>query len=117
MLGVGFGATLSGIEHDDFLDSLQCGEQALHRDVDTRLFDPAVRQRSQQHRYRTRETVDVDFLIGPMIQRPPTTDVSIFHLLKDVFNVELPPVSSNDLGIIPLLSVCDDKVLAQIGIR
>jgi hypothetical protein len=61
--------------------------------------------------------VDVDFLIGPMIQRPPTTDVSIFHLLKDVFNVELPPVSSNDLGIIPLLSVCDDKVLAQIGIR
>jgi len=43
MLGVGFGATLARIEHDDFFDRIQFGSQALHRDVDARFFDSAVR--------------------------------------------------------------------------
>ena len=92
MLGVGFGTTLFGIEHDDFLDRIQFGSQAFHRHVDTCVFDPAVCQRRQKHRYGTRETVDIDLLIGPMIQWPPTANVTIFHVLKDVLNMELTPV-------------------------
>ena len=93
MLGIRFGAMLSGIEYDDFLDVIQFREQALHREVDPPLFDPAMGQRSQEYGNRTIETVDADLLIGPMIQRPPTTDVTIFHVLKDVLNMELAAVS------------------------
>ena len=89
MLGVGFGPTLARIEENHLLDVIQFGSQALHRDVDTGFFHSAVRSGPQKHGYRTRETVDVDLLIGPMIQGPPTADVAIFHVLQDIFNVEL----------------------------
>ncbi len=117
MLGGSFGTTLLGIEDDDFLDLIQFGSQARHRDVDPCSCDPAVCQGPQQHRYSTRETVDVALLIGPMIQWPPAADVAILHCLQDVLNMELTPVRSNTLIIIPFVSVCDENVFAQRGIR
>jgi len=80
------------------------------------VADSAVRSSPQEHRDRTRETVEVDFLIGPMIQRPPTTDVSIFHVLQDVCNVELTSIGENDLFIMSQLSVGHKNVFAQIGL-
>lgn len=76
-----------------------------------------MEQGSQKNRYGTIETVDVDLLIGPMIQGPPTADITIFHFLKDLLNMKLTPVSYNDPIIIPFVSVGDENVFAHIGIR
>jgi len=43
MLWVGFRPTLARIKENDLLDVIQFGYQALHRDVDTRFFNAAVR--------------------------------------------------------------------------
>jgi hypothetical protein len=116
MLGVGFGPTLARIEENHLLDVIQFGSQALHRDVDPGFFHSAVRSGPQKHGYRTIETVDVELLIGPMIPGPPTADVAIFHVLKDIFNVALTSIGSNNLFIMPCGSVGKNNMLAQIGI-
>ena len=112
-----FCASLPRIEEDDFLDIIQFSYQALHRYGDACFFDSAIRSSSQKERYGTIETVYIDFLVRPMIQRPPTADVTIFHLFKDILNVKLTTIGQNDLVITPMLPIGYHDVLAQICIR
>ena len=116
MLGVGFGPTLARIEENHLLEVIQFGSQALHRDVDTGCLHSAVREGPQQHGYRPRETVDVDLVIGPMIQGPPTADVALFPVLQDMFNVALTSIGSHHLFIRPCGSVGKQNLLAHRGL-
>src|SRR6266849_10465898 len=112
-----FCASLPRIEEEDFLDIIQFSYQALHRYGDACFFDSAIRSSSQKERYGTIETVYIDFFVRPMIKRPPTADVTIFHLFKDILNVKLTTIGQNDLVITPMLPIGYHDVLAQICIR
>ena len=117
MLGGSVGTTLLGREDDDCLALIQCGEQALHREVDPCALDPAVCQGPQKHRSRPRATVDVERVVGPRIPWPPPADVASWPCLQDVLKRARTPVRSNHLVLIPWVSVCDDHVFAHRGRR
>ena len=61
------------------------------------------KQRAQQHRDGAIQSVNLDFAIGPVVQRPPRSNVAVFHLVKDFLDDKLAPVGPDDLRIAPLL--------------
>src|SRR2546430_13040004 len=40
-------------------------------------------QRSEQHRNRAIQAVDLDLAVCPVVQRPPGANVAVFHLVKN----------------------------------
>ena len=116
MLGVGFGPTLARREETSLLESIPCGSQALHRDVETGFLHSAVREGPQKHGYRPRETVDVALWIGPRIPGPPTADVAIFHGLQDLCTRAWTSIGSKTLFIRPVGSVGQKNRLAHRGL-
>ncbi len=116
MLGGGCGPTLARREENPLLEVIPCGSQALHRAVDTGFLPSAVREGSQKPGSRPRDTVDVDLVIGPRVQGPPTAASAILPVLKDLCNGEWTSRGSKNLCSMPWGSGGQNKRRAQSGI-
>src|SRR2546430_14012947 len=60
-------------------------------------------QRSEQHRNRAIQAVDLDLAVCPVVQRPPGANVAVFYLVKNFLDHELAPIRPNELDIAPFL--------------
>ena len=61
--------------------------------------------------------MDPDLRVCPVIQWPPGAALATLHFLEDVFDDELAAIGLDDSGIIPGRPVCNDQVLAKMGVR
>ena len=61
--------------------------------------------------------MNLDLRIGPMMQRPPTSNRPILHLLEYILDNKLAAIGLDDLGIGPIVSACNQYVLAKIRLR
>src|ERR1039457_5109371 len=78
-----------------------------------RLAGSAPHERPKQHRQRAIQSVDLDFAVRPVVQRPPRADVPVFHLVKDLLDHKLAPIGPDDLGIAPFLVTGDEQRFAR----
>src|SRR2546429_4519680 len=75
----------------------------------------SVQQPSQSQGQHAVESMDTDFLIGPMIERLPTHEVGILHGAEGSLHMMLTAVRQNDLLGRPLVVVGEQNSSSQGG--
>ena len=108
--------TFGRINIDDLVYLAQFLQQIRHGQSQPGLPCSPPQQCPEQHRDSAIESMDLDFAVGPVTQRPPSPNAAVLHFVENLLDDKLAPVSSNHLRVGPFPMTGNEQRFAQIRV-